>query len=326
MDQWTLVNKALPTPNDVHIDAALGDLTVGYIQADNLFVAGKVFPGVNVKHASNSYHIFDRDDFRRDEMKVRGDSAESAGSGFRLSNDSYQALVYALHKDLGKQIMSNMDSALSLDQAAAMMLAQAKLIRQEVHWASKFFVASVWGNDVTPSDLWDDDNSDPIGDVSAGRTEILLETGQRANTMVVGHFTDAALRKHPDIVARLDRGQTSGAADPTDADLAKLFKVERYLVMDAGQTTSAEAAATPVRAFIGGKHALLLHTPAVAGLMVPAAGLTFNWTGLLQSTQGLNVKRWWSDDRSAWRYEIEAAFDMKVTGADLGYMFVSVVS
>lgn len=326
MSQWFQKNN--PTPSDVHIDMALGNMTLGFMQSADKFVAGRVFPRVPVSQQSNKYHTFNRHDFWRDEMSVRADGTESAGSGFRLSNDSYSCDVYSLHKDLGNQTMSNADSSLQLDRAATMYLAQQRLIRQEKQFATDFFAASKWATDVTPGTLWDDDASDPIGDVATGVEKILTDTGQDANKLVVGYATHKALKEHPDIIARLDRGQTpGGAAKATAADMARIFEVDEYLVMKAIETTSKEGQSTQTTAFIGGKHALLTHTPANVGLMTPVAGATFTWTGLMGATvEGFNVKRWWSDDRSSWRYEIDAAFDMKIVSNVLGYFFSSVVS
>ena len=96
--------------------------------------------------------------------------------------------------------------------------------------------------------------------------------------------------------------------------------------MDAIENTANEGA-TNVHAFIGGKHALLLYTPATPGLMTPSAGYTFTWTGLLGGgALGTRISRMRVELRKADRVEIEMAFDQKQVAADLGYFFLTAVS
>jgi hypothetical protein len=83
-------------------------------------------------------------------------------------------------------------------------------------------------------------------------------------------------------------------------------------------------------AFIGGKDALLVHTPSSAGLMTPAAGMTFAWNNIPGvSNLGVTVESF-SDDalrrqQVAEHIQVKMAYDMKVVGADLGYFFSGIV-
>ena len=100
--------------------------------------------------------------------------------------------------------------------------------------------------------------------------------------------------------------------------------------MEAVQNSSVEGVAES-NAFIGGKHALLVHGPKNAGLMVPAAGLTFAWN-TLEGVNNLGVTvESFSDDalkrqQVAEHIQVKMSYDMKVTGADLGYFFNTVVA
>ena len=105
--------------------------------------------------------------------------------------------------------------------------------------------------------------------------------------------------------------------------------MENFLVMEAVENTAAEGIAES-SAFIGGKNALLVHTPRTAGLMTPAAGLTFAWNNI-PSTNNLGVTvESYSDDalkrqQVAEHIQVKMAYDMKVVGADLGYFFSAIV-
>src|SRR3990172_4635542 len=94
-----------PTVGDVHVDAALTDISTAYMQAEDRFIAGQVFPAVPVQRKSDKYHRFTKNDFFRDDaVGVRAPDGESAGSGFTLSQDSYSADVWATHIDINDQM------------------------------------------------------------------------------------------------------------------------------------------------------------------------------------------------------------------------------
>jgi hypothetical protein len=116
----------------------------------------------------------------------------------------------------------------------------------------------------------------------------------------------------------------------TNAKLAEIFEVENFYVMEAVKNDSAEGIAES-NSFIGGKNALLVHSPASAGLMTPAAGVTFAWNNLDGvNNLGVTVESF-SDDalkrqQVAEHIQVKMSYDMKVTGADLGYFFEAVVA
>ena len=151
----------------------------------------------------------------------------------------------------------------------------------------------------------------------------LKSGGFKPNTMVVGKEVRDALVNNADILARLNGGATvTNTALVTDAKLAEIFEVENFYVMEAVKNSSVEGVAES-NAFIGGKHAMLCYTPNNAGLMSPAAGLTFAWNNLEGvNNLGITVESF-SDDalkrqQIAEMIQVKMSYDMQVVGADLG--------
>jgi hypothetical protein len=109
--------------------------------------------------------------------------------------------------------------------------------------------------------------------------------------------------------------------------IAEILEVEEVLVMDAVSNTAAEGA-TESNAFIGGLSAALLYRPKNAGLMVPSAGYTFNWTGMVGATggAGLRIKTFRMEHLASDRVEVDAAFAMAKVAADCGFFFNGVIS
>ena len=325
---------ALLTPSSVHIDQPLTNLTLAYVQSQENFIADKVFPTVGVAKQSDKYYIYDRASMNRSgDVKKLAPRTEVDRIGLALSNSSYFADVYGLGMDFDEQTLANEDAALEIRAAGAQTLVNRILIDREEKFASTFFAASVWTGESTPANLWSDyTNSTPITDVTTARRAMQLTSGgYKPNTMVVGKEVRDILINHPDILARLNGGATvSNTALVTNAKLAEIFEVENFFVMEAVKNSGAEGLAES-NAFIGGKHALLTHTPSSAGLMTPAAGLTFAWNSISGvNNLGVSIESF-SDDalkrmQVAEHIQAKMAYDMKVVGADLGYFFDTCVA
>jgi hypothetical protein len=325
---------ALLTPSSVHIDQPLTNLTLAYVQSQENFIADKVFPTVGVAKQSDKYYIYDRASMNRSgDVKKLAPRTEVDRIGLALSNSSYFADVYGLGMDFDEQTLANEDAALEIRAAGAQTLVNRILIDREEKFASTFFAASVWTGESTPANLWSDyTNSTPITDVTTARRAMQLTSGgYKPNTMVVGKEVRDILINHPDILARLNGGATvSNTALVTNAKLAEIFEVENFFVMEAVKNSGAEGLAES-NAFIGGKHALLTHTPSTAGLMTPAAGLTFAWNSISGvNNLGVSIESF-SDDalkrmQVAEHIQAKMAYDMKVVGADLGYFFDTCVA
>jgi len=134
------------------------------------------------------------------------------------------------------------------------------------------------------------------------------------------------LLDHPDIVGRLDRGQTVGPAIVMREALAALFELEEVLVMDSVYNSAVEGASDSI-SFIGGKAALLLYVPKAPGLMTPSAGYTFSWSGLLGGgALGMNMRRIRDEKVQADELIAQMAFDHKLVSADLGLYFASAIA
>ena len=314
-----------PTGSDVHVDAILTNISVAYRQEATNFIATQVFPTVPVAKQSDKYFEFTRDQWLRDQAERRGPSEESAGSGYELSTSTYSADVWAIHKDVDDQVRANTDSPLNADRNATQFVTQILLNRLEAQWVTDFFATGKWTDDVTPGTLWSDASSDPIDDIELGKETILKRTGFMPNTLTFGYQTFRKLKHHPDVV---DRYKHTTPAVATEDILASLFGVDRVLVARAIKNTAVEKA-TAVFDFHHGKHALLSYSPASAGLEVPSAGYTFEWTGI---SAGIGTTIATSRIPMPWkgngneRIEGQIAFANKLVSADLGYFFNSAVA
>lgn len=322
----------MPSPQlgDVHVNRPLTNISIAYMQKQENFIATRAFPVVPVSKKSDSYFIYDRDDWFRIQAELRAPGAVSAGSGFNLSTATYTANVYAVHKAIDDQIRSNADAPLDMDIDATRWITQQLMLKREKIWSNSFFTTSTWtgsttGSDITVGTQWNDASSDPIKDVTDQMIAMAQKTGNKPNRMVIGPNVWAALKNHPDV---LDRVKYTQKGIVTKELLASLFDVDEVLVPMASEVTTAENAATDTYAFIFGKHALLMHAAPAPSLLTPSAGYFFNWTGLLAGggAEAMRIKKFREEPKSADIVEGELAFDAKVVAADLGVFYSSVVA
>lgn len=326
-----------PTRGDVHVNRPLTNISIAFLQKSSAFVADSVFPNIPVVKQADRYFVYDRGEFNRDEMQKRGLSQESAGGNYDIDNTpNYFADVWSFHKDIDDQIRANADVPIDMDRDATNYLTHKALIRRERAWASSFFALGIWATDrvgvaAAPTGLqflqWNDPASTPIETIRAEATRIGESTGFRPNKLVLSRRAFDALVDHPDVVGRLDRGQTPvGPALVNRAQMAALFEVDQVLVMDGIYNTAAKGAAN-VSSFIGDKDALLVYAAPNPGILVPSGGYTFSWTGYLgASANGIRIMSFRMDHLKSDRVEIEQAFDQKLISADLGTFFSQAVA
>lgn len=313
-----------PASQSVHVDQVLTNISVAYLQGQEGFVADRVFPTIPVAHKSDKYLIYTKNDWFRDEAQLRSSGAESVGSGYNISDTTYSADRYAIHKDIPDDVATNADDGIDLERDATQFVTQRLMLRREIKWASDAFASSVWGTDLTPSNLWSDfATSDPLGDVAVGKRTVLSTTGFLPNTWVLGYEVWEKLEHHPDIVDRI-KYTSNGVV--TEATLAGLFGINRILIATAIKATNLEGE-TAAYSFVNGKHALLAYVNPAPSRLAPSAGYTFSWRGVSGGLGAdIAIKSFRMEHLEVQRVEGAIALDNKIVAADLGYFFSSVVA
>jgi hypothetical protein len=329
-----------PTQSDLHVNVPLTNVSVAYMQDKATFIADKVFPRVPVQKQSDLYWKYSKSDWRRTDAQKRAPGTESAGVGWKVDTGQYFAEVWAVHKDIDDQVRANADSNWRLDSDATQFVTNQLLLRRDLDWNAKFFGTGLWGTDLTgvasaPTAgqflQWDNAASDPIVQFANLQTNFVLQSGRKANTLVLGANTIIALKNHPDIIDRIK--YTQKGVVTTDL-LASLFDVEKILVSYATVTDVAELndakaqdAAATYRFMSNSKSALLCYTPSSPSLMTPAAGYTFTWNGYLAgNAYGIRMKNFRMEWIEADRIEGEMTYDMRVIAKDMGIFLASAVS
>lgn len=324
----------MPEMNNMgHIDRALTNISVAYMQGADAFIADKVFPIVNVTKRSDTYFIYDKGDMFRNEVQERGRGAESAGGEWNLKEaDPYFCRRYAYHYDITEEERVNYDKPIDVERDTAEWLAQKMLLRREVDFNNKFFRTGVWSKDITADGTtikkWTDPASDPIKMVNDQMLEMAENTGLRPNFAIMSPDVFYALKNHDAIMDRIK--YTQKGIITLDL-IASLFEVDKIFVpwgiVNAGpQTPGYDDVKTDMNFLYKGQM-LLGYRTARPSLKRASAGYIFAWTGLMQNAYGSRIVRIKMDQLGLGteRFEQEMAYDMKVISKDLGTFFTGLV-
>ena len=275
----------MPDRTKTHIDQALTNISVAYIQEENAFIADKVFPIVPVQRQSDLYFIYDKETFFLDEAAERGNGEESKGGDYNVEqSEPYFCRVYAYHKDLTDRDRLNMDNPLNADRDAAKFVTQKLLLKRERDFVSTFLTEGKWGVDVEGVESnptgnqcikWNKPLSNIISDIRKYKREMLENTGYEPNTLVLSRGAYDALCDHEDI---LDRIKYTQKGQVTKDLIASLLEVPNVYVSNAVYKT--QKGEEGQMSFVSKNNALLCYVTNMPSLQTPSAGYIFAWTGL----------------------------------------------
>lgn len=317
-----------PGINDVHIDGPLSNISIAQTQDETAFVAGRAFQTIPSNKPSNKYFIYDRGDLARDEMKERATDTESEGATSKRTTATYTTKHFGLHTTVPDEIRNAEDDPLDANRDASIFLTQKGLLNREIRWKNKYFLGTPWATTQSVTTKWDVGTSTPIEDVRAAIRTVNVTGGKRANVGVLSREVFDTLLDHPDIVGRVDRGQTQGTAQVMKDTVASLFELDEILVMDAIQNTAKEGATDAFSFISGAEGMLLVYRPPSPGIMTPAAGYTFVWNGFgdFGSATGMTISSFRKPGIRSDFFEIDSFYDQKVVTAGLGLFFDDVLT
>lgn len=313
------------THNNVHVNRPLSNLSVAFMNEDPA-VADLVFPQVSVSKQSDKYWIYSLADWNRSNVATRAPASESAGANWSVSDDTYFCDPFALHTDVPDEVRANEDTPLAIDQDAVAFLTSQMKLKKDIQWATDYFTTGIWtgtttGTDIVPGTKWNSANSTPIEDMRAQKRAMHTATGRFPNTLVITGKVWEAIQDNAEFIARLSADETKIM---TKDVLARVLELDRVIVADMMQVTSAEGAASTTTAEIFDERALLLHVAKRPSIRMPSAGYRFTWK--VPNIPDMTVRKFRMDLKNADRLEIQTYFDNKVVSAQLGALFDNVLA
>ncbi|MBK4723451.1 hypothetical protein JJL56_31870, partial [Azospirillum sp. YIM DDC1] len=137
-----------PTPRDLHVDAVLTNMSVGYVQSQDKFFADKLFPTVQVMKQTDLYTVWPKGAFFRDQVKARPLGGAVPIVGFDTGTASYVCTEYGLGTMIDDRTRANADKPFNPDKASMRLLVGQHLIKRDRIAATTYLKTGVWGTDV----------------------------------------------------------------------------------------------------------------------------------------------------------------------------------
>lgn len=323
-----------PEGSTLYISQPLTTISTAYAQAGN-WIADQVFPTVPVSRQGDLYWKYPQGAWKRSIAALRAPATESIGGGWDVTTDSYFANVYAVHKDVDDQTLTNASGGgFDLYGDATRWVTEQLMVKRDQLFAGKYLATSTWtgladqtGVSTGPTTnqflQFDQTGSDPIKTVNAAMLAIAKTTGYRPNVLVLGPSVYIALLNNQSII---DRVKYTGGGFLTDDVLRQAFGVDKLVVTWTSQNTAPLGAADSV-GFINDKNMLLVYAAPNPGLQTLSGGYVFTWDGFLGAGSfGSRIRNFRMEQTQSARIEGEIAFDMKLVSADVGVFFTACVA
>lgn len=321
-----------PDTADLHVNGLLTNLSIGYMQDEENFIADKVFPTVMVDKQSDLYAVYNKDAWFRDHgarmRRAPGDRA--ALTGWTVDpNNSYKCLNEAIGTMIPDELRWNADSVYNLDADAVRLVTNAQLIRRERMFVNDFMTTGVWTTDYTGGTnftKWNDyAASDPFGDIENWKNAMRVLIGRMPNKLVIGELVWRRLKHHPDLLDRIKGGATTGnPALLTRQMVASWFEIEEILVEMATYNSAEEGSAVSLADVFTDKG-LLIYVPKSPSMLTPAAGYTFVWRPAVNGSAIQYIRKYREDTHKRDVVESFSYFDQVKTAADAGIYLADMV-
>jgi hypothetical protein len=310
----------LPTISQVHVQAALTDLSIAYRQ-DAPAISDLIFPRVIVNKQSNKYYVWNKGDMWRAEAKKRAPASDFARVGIRVSTDSYSADQYALEYLIADEISANADAGIDIEATATQYLVDQLNLQKDLSFVTDFFTASSgWGSG-TVTVAWDTvATGTPVTNITNAVLSIKRALGASNQHKIVGVGGTKILNAL--INSDQMRDRTKYVRDGTyvglRSALAPVLNLDDLIISDREYNTAKEGR-TASYAPVFDNDFLVVAVPNSAGLSTPAAGYTFAWD---ENGRGdMYVETYREEPKKADVVRAVCYHDQKQTGTDLGVYF-----
>lgn len=313
----------MPKVNEVHQNAALSNVSIGYKPTG--FVAEEVLPVLNVKKESDKYYIWDKDMGLRYQDSQRADGAKSKTISFKVSTGTYSCEEYALKVRITDRERANADDVLQLETSKTERVTGAVRLGQEVRVATLLTTAANYPSSnktqLSGTSQWSSSS------LATGAIESDIDTGKEAVRKGTGGFDPTHIIV-PAAVSKIVKRNASirelikytqnnllvnGDLPPTMFNMVVVIPKTVY-------TVSVEGNATQTYTDVWGKHCVLVYNPGSgAAIDTPSFGYIFrakNW----------EVMDWYDPEYKSTFIEVSVIQDEVITSNVSGYLIEDAIA
>lgn len=248
------------------------------------FVATEVFPVVDVASASGNFGLIPLEQLLQERETRRSPRSGYSRGQWNFEPSTYATVEHGAEEPIDENEAAAYAEYFDIELVSTSRAFSAVLRNAEKRVADAVFNATTWSGSALTTALtheWDDEtNSTPVVDIEAAVNKVYDGSGLWPNALIVNRKVFRNLRKHPDIIERIESsgaGSPSSAKDVTAAMLAAVFDLEKIIVAGASRNSAKEGqAATPVQIW-SSEYAMVARVSGSMDMADPCIGRTFHW-------------------------------------------------
>lgn len=232
----------MPTRNDMHIDHAMTNISIGVKPAG--FAVVRLQNIVNVAKESDKYFKFDVGDWLRISAGLIPNGGVGPFVDYKLSTGAYLCERYGATTQVTDVDRENADEPLQPDVDAVDFVTLQALLKAESIVQTAVFTATSWNTNhrrtLTGAEQWNDfSGSIPIDDIQTAIRTVEPKTGMPGEeyTVIMGRDVFTTLKTHPDVK---DFMSSSERKLITEEVLAEAFGVKKVIAPSSAYNSAAE--------------------------------------------------------------------------------------
>jgi len=249
------------------------------------FIATKVLPVMDVASAAGNFGKISLEQLLQERVTQRAAGAGYSRGNWTFAPDTYVTTEHGAEEPIDDNDAANYAEYFDVEAVSTMRAFSAVLRNAEKRVADAVFNPTTWtgsGLTTAPTHEWDDEtNSEPLVDVNNARNKVYDGSGLWPNALIINRKVFHNLRKHPDVIARIESagaGRPSTAADVTIAMLAAVFDLPYILVAGSSRNSAKEGQSAIPAQIWSSEYAMVAKISNSADMREPCIGRTFHWS------------------------------------------------
>lgn len=314
-----------PTMQTGRVDKQLTNISLAITNGE--FIHSKILPVIpNLKNESGVIGKFDDAAHLRIYESIRsiGDEGQHRIEYKQTNNTKYEINFHDLEKYTDDRVRDQFEKPFDARRDALTILEASRDLEMENGIATVLADTSVLTNNSTPSVLWDDPTSDPLGDMEAVAEAIRLEIGRRPNKAWTNAAVISKLKTHPQFTDKF-----TGGGKITVLNQAKVIEIiKEHLGLDevhvgtAIKATSLDGQGTLTKGEVWADDFGLYFAPKTPSLNTPSFGYRFELAG--KNKRVSNRRELIGDKGDLLR--LEWAFQDKILMTNAAYLLDQVIT
>lgn len=304
----------MPAPRDTYVNPLLTNVYLTYGGKQN-YIASAIFPTLTVQKETGIYFVADKENLRAPANAYRGEFARANRVTNTLTQATYSLEEKTLEHAISERVMKQYQDPFDAKKNGIKLITDKLKIDNELDAQATILASGAPG--LAASTSWGTVSTDIAGQIRTGRNSIQQNTGQKANTVILGKPSLDALMKNTAFLASIQYVSIVTEANLRNA-IAGYFDVENVYIGDAIYNAAKEGQADSM-SYIWGNSAILAYTNTSAAIDDTSAGYKLQVSDLAYSDE------WYEQDKKLTLVRTTDFYDNKIIDPACLYVITGTV-